>query len=131
MNLTLGFIAFFIAIVIPGILFRRFFFFGEFSKQFNTKDPVLHSIFFSIIPGIVMQIICVTFYKLSFGFESSYLDVFTIFRDITSDGTNGTQDSTKNFIENDILVFFIYSVCVFSFSAFVGWTCSRFIRARK
>ena len=131
MNLTLGFIAFFISIVIPGILFRRFFFYGEFSKQFNTKDPVLHSIFFSIIPGIVMQIICVTFYKLSFGFESSYLDVFTIFRDITSDGSNGTQDSTKNFIENDILIFFIYSVFVFIFSAFAGWSCSRFIRARK
>jgi hypothetical protein len=131
MNLTLGFIAFFISIVIPGILFRRFFFYGEFSKQFNTKDPVLHSIFFSIIPGIVMQLICITFYKFSFGFESSYLDVFTIFRDITSDGTSGTQDSTKNFINNDILTFFFYSLCVFSFSAFSGWASSRFIRARK
>ncbi|THF48460.1 hypothetical protein E6C50_14345 [Flavobacterium supellecticarium] len=72
MNLTLGFIAFFIAIVIPGILFRRFFFYGEFSKQFNTKDPVLHSIFFSIIPGIVIQLVCFTIYAATLGFEISF-----------------------------------------------------------
>lgn len=131
MNLTLGFIAFFVSIVIPGILFRRFFFYGEFSKQFNTKDPVLHSIFFSIIPGIVMQIIGVFIYSLSIGFESSYLDVFTIFRDITSDGNKGTQLPTENFINNDILIFFLYSLFVFLLSAILGWASSRFIRARK
>jgi hypothetical protein len=131
MNLTVGFIAFFISIVIPGILFRRFFFYGEFSKQFNTKDPVLHSIFFSIIPGIVLQVICVFLYNLFIGFESSYLDVFTIFRDITSDGTNGTKKPTENFINNDIIVFLLYSLFVFAFSSILGWVSSRFIRARK
>lgn len=131
MNLTLGFIAFFISIVIPGILFRRFFFYGEFSKQFNTKDPVLHSIFFSIIPGIVIQIIAFVIYSISVGFDSSYLDVFTIFRDITSDGTNGTQDVTKEFINNNIITFFLYSICVFVFASFVGWISSRIIRALK
>ncbi|KIX20720.1 hypothetical protein SY27_12585 [Flavobacterium sp. 316] len=131
MNLTLGFIAFFISIVIPGILFRRFFFYGEFSKQFNTKDPVLHSVFFSIIPGIVIQIIAFIIYNLSLGFETSYLDVFTIFRDITSDGANGTQTATKNFINNDIITFFLYSLGVFAFASFSGWLCSRLIRTLK
>jgi ABC-type multidrug transport system fused ATPase/permease subunit len=128
MNLTLGFIAFFISIVIPGILFRRFFFYGEFSKQFNTKDPVLHSIFFSIIPGIVIQVISFIIYNLSLGFDSSYLDVFTIFRDITSDGANGIQEPTKNFLNNNIITFFIYSTIVFIFASFSGWFSSRFIR---
>lgn len=131
MNLTIGFIAFFISIVIPGILFRRFFFYGEFSKQFNTKDPVLHSIFFSIIPGIVIQVVSFIIYNLSLGFESSFLDVFTIFRDITSDGSNGTQEATKEFINNHIITFFLYSVCVFAFSSFLGWVSSRIIRAQK
>lgn len=130
MNLTIGFIAFFISIVIPGILFRRFFFYGEFSKQFNTKDPVLHSIFFSIIPGILMQLICVFIYNLFIGFDSSYLDVFTVFRDITSDGTNGTQKPTEDFLNNDIITFLLYSLFAFSFSSFLGWACSRFIRVR-
>lgn len=131
MNLTLGFIAFFISIVIPGILFRRFFFFAEFSKQFNTKDPVLHSIFFSIIPGIFLQIICVFFYNLFIGFESSYLDVFTIIRDITSDGNKETQKPTENFLNNEIITFLLYSFFVFLFSVFLGWASSRFIRFQK
>ncbi|OCB77337.1 hypothetical protein [Flavobacterium crassostreae] len=131
MNLTLGFIAFFISIVIPGIIFRRFFFYGEFSKQFNTKDPVLHSVFFSIIPGIVIQIITFISYNLSIGFDASYLDVFTIFRDITSDGTNGTQKATKNFINNELVGFFWYSIGVFVFASFSGWFCSRLIRTLK
>ncbi len=128
MNLTLGFIALFISIIIPGILFRRFFFYGEFSKQFNTKDPVLHSIFFSVIPGIVIQIIAFIIYNFSLGFDSSFLDVFTIFRDITSDGTNDTEEATKTFINNDIITFFLYSLGVFLFASFSGWFCSRIIR---
>ncbi|MGO3706581.1 MAG: hypothetical protein ACTJGD_02705 [Mesonia hippocampi] len=131
MNLTLGFIAFFITIVIPGILFRRFFFYGEFSKQFNTKDPVLHSIFFSIVPGIIIQLISFIIYNLSLGFDSSFLEVFTIFRDIASDGSNGTEDATKNFINNHIIIFFLYSLFVFCFSSFLGWVSSRTIRIRK
>ncbi|CAA0193669.1 conserved membrane hypothetical protein [Tenacibaculum maritimum] len=131
MNLTLGFIAFFIIVVIPGILFRRFFFYGEFSKQFNTKDPVLHSIFFSIIPGIIVQLLSFIIYNLSLGFDSSFLDVFTIFRDIASDGSNGTQEATKDFINNHIITFFIYSLFVFTFSSFIGWALSRLIRIRK
>ncbi len=131
MNLTIGFIALFISIIIPGILFRRFFFYGEFSKQFNTKDPVLHSIFFSVIPGIVIQILAFLIYGLSLGFNSSYLDVFIIFRDITSDGSHETQEATKNFINYNITTFFIYSIGVFLFATFLGWFCSRLIRFLK
>lgn len=128
MDLTIGFIAFFISIIIPGILFRRFFFFGEFSKQFNTKDPVLHSIFFSIVPGIIIQLLCFTFYCVVIKFDSKFLDIFTIFRDITSDGEKGIEEITKTFINNDIPYFFIYSICVFLFSAFIGSLSSRLIR---
>lgn len=131
MNLTLGFIAFFIAIVIPGILFRRFFFYGEFSKQFNTKDPVLHSIFFSIIPGIVIQLVCFTIYAATLGFDIRFSDIFTIFRDFTSDSAQDTDQVTQNFINNDITTFFIYTVCVFAFAALIGFALSRFIRIRK
>ncbi len=131
MNLTLGFIAFFVSIVIPGILFRRFFYYGEFSKQFNTKDPVLHSIFFSIIPGILLQLLGFFLYYLILDFDSSFFDVFTIFRDVTSDGTNDTQKATVDFINNEIITFFYYSLFVFGLSAFLGYVSSRLIRWRK
>lgn len=131
MNLTIGFIAFFISIVIPGIIFRRFYFYGEFSKQFNAKDPVLHSIYFSIIPGIVLQLLCVLLFNLLVGFESSYLDVFTIFKDITSDNNKETQELTKNFIDDDIITFFLYTLFVVLISSFLGWSTSRLIRLFK
>lgn len=131
MNLTLGFIAFFISIIIPGILFRRFFFYGEFSKQFNTKDPVLHSMFLSIVPGIVLQVIGFTFYYFILGYNGSFLDIFTILRDVTSDGTTQTTVATKYFINNHLATFFLYSIGLFLFSILSGYISSRFIRWRK
>lgn len=56
MSITIGFIALFISIVIPGLLFFRFYYYGEFSKQFTTKDQISKIFFFSIIPGIIIQI---------------------------------------------------------------------------
>lgn len=129
MNLTLGFIAFFISIIIPGILFRRFFFYGEFSKQFNTKDPVIHSIFFSIIPGIVIQLFCSVFYNFLIGTKTTFFDIFTVFKDFTSDTFE--NETTKNFIKNDLTTFLSYIICVFVFSAFIGFLSSRIIRIFK
>jgi hypothetical protein len=127
MNLTIGFIAFFILIIIPGLIYRRFFFCGEFSKQFNTKDPVLHSIFFSIIPGILLQLTCFIFYYKIIGFNSTFLDIFTIFRDVTSDGTLETKKVTKVFINNHITTYFCYTLFVFFISALVGYLSNRII----
>lgn len=131
MNLTLGFIAFFVTIVIPGILFRRFFYYGEFSKQFNTKDPVLHSTFYSIVPGIVLQLICFFLYSISLGFEKPFFDVFEILRDISSDGDKDAGQNTVNFLNNEIATFFYYTLFVFVFSSVIGWLSSRLIRESK
>lgn len=131
MNLTLGFIAFFVTIVIPGILFRRFFYYGEFSKQFNTKDPVLHSTFYSIVPGIVLQLICFFLYSISLGFEKPFFDVFEILRDISSDGAKDAGLNTVNFLNNEIATFFYYTLFVFVFSSVIGWLSSRLIRESK
>lgn len=131
MNLTLGFISFFISIIIPGLLFRRFFFYGEFSKQFNTKDPVLHSIFFSIVPGIFVQITSFFIYFFVFGLDTSFLDIFTIFRDVTSDGINDTAVVTQDFINNDLITFFVYSLFVFLLAIVFGFLSSRLIRLCK
>ena len=128
MNLTIGFIAFFVSIIIPGLLFRRFYFYGDFSKQFNTKDPVLHSMFFSIVPGIIIQLLCFILYYKFLGYNSTFLDIFTIFRDVTSDGTQETKTVTKNFINNHITTYFFYTISVFIFSIITGYIISRIIR---
>ena len=128
MNLTLGFIAFFISIVIPGILFRRFYFFGEFSKQYNTKDPVLHSIFFSIIPGVLLQLTGFLLYNYIIGYKSKFINILTIFRDFTSNTDKEVKIVTRTFINEDISTFFYYSLFVFLISAFFGLILSLVVR---
>lgn len=128
MNLTIGFITFFISIIIPGILFRRFYFYGEFSKQFNTKDPVLHTMFLSIVPGIILQLLAFIIYQKTLGYNSNYSDVITVFKDLTSDEAEHIQDVTKGFFDNDITTFFCYSFILFFFSGIIGYLSSRFIR---
>lgn len=128
MNLTIGFITFFISIIIPGILFRRFYFYGEFSKQFNTKDPVLHTMFLSIVPGIILQLLAFIIYQKTLGYDSNYSDVFTVFKDLTSDNAESIKGVTKVFFDNDISTFFYYSFILFLFSGLFGYLTSRLIR---
>ncbi|WP_299672025.1 hypothetical protein [uncultured Polaribacter sp.] len=76
----------------------------------------------------MIQVFALVIYYFSLGFDSSFLDIFIIFRDVTSDGSNGTQEVTKNFIDNHIIKFFIYSFVVSTFSALTGFISSRLIR---
>ena len=113
MNLTFGFIALFISIIIPGILFRRYYYYGEFSKQFHTKDPVLHSIFLSIIPGVCVQII--VFYILS---EMNFFDIenikiFNIYKDFSFLESKEINSDTVKFFQDGLGKFILYSIIVF------------------
>ena len=107
MNFTFGFIVFFVSIIIPGILFRRFYFYGEFSKQFNTKDPVLHSIYFSIIPGIILQIFGIIIYSFYTPNELNFYNIFIVFRDLTIDKSDGFTCLTIDFFQVKLICFFI------------------------
>lgn len=62
MSFALDTLVIFLFILIPGITFRRFYFQGEFSKQFNSKS-LAHSMSASIFPGIIIQFFTVFLYK--------------------------------------------------------------------
>lgn len=55
MNLTTAFLFLFIVIVIPGLIFLRIFFYGEFSKQFTTKENIPRLLLLSTIPGLLIS----------------------------------------------------------------------------
>lgn len=129
MNLTFGFIAFFIAVIIPGILFRRFFYYGEFSKQFDSKDPVLHSIFYSIVPGVCIQVICFILGDLIFSFGVDNTEIFNIFKDFVYSGEKEINEDTKDFLDKGLSTFIYYSLVVFLLSIIFGHLTSRFIRS--
>lgn len=131
MNLTFGFIALFISIIIPGILFRRYYYYGEFSKQFHTKDPVLHSIFLSIIPGVCVQII--VFYILS---EMNFFDIenikiFNIYKDFSFLESKEINSDTVKFFQDGLGKFILYSIIVFLFASLSGILSSKLLRFLK
>lgn len=128
MNLTFGFIAFFISVIIPGILFRRFFYYGEFSKQFDSKDPVLHSIFYSIVPGVCIQVICFILSDSIFSFQIENATIFNIFKDFVYSGEKTINTDTESFLNENLDDFIYYSLVIFLISILFGYVTSRIIR---
>jgi hypothetical protein len=59
LDLTINSLIIFLFIIFPGIVFRRFYFLGEFTKQFNSKTWT-QSLLMSFIPGLFIQLL--TFY---------------------------------------------------------------------
>lgn len=130
MSITLDFILLFILVVIPGLIFKRFYFSGEFSKQFNSKDTVYKSIFYSIIPGIIIQIIAYWLYLVLRSPTFLHADLFCIFNELFAP-TTSYSEVTKNFVEEEIHFFLLHEINVFILSAFLGYICYSLIRIFK
>lgn len=56
MEIAINSLLVFLLLVFPGLIFRRFYYVGEFSKQFNSANW-LNSFYISIIPGIITQVL--------------------------------------------------------------------------
>lgn len=70
MEIAINSLLIFLLLVFPGIIFRRFYYVGEFSKQFNSANW-LNSFYISIVPGIIIQVLTLLFF-LSFVFKTTY-----------------------------------------------------------
>lgn len=66
MDFTWGFLVIFIFLIIPGLLIRRLYYYGEFSKQFGYNLPLIKVVFYSLIPGILNVIIVFWIYDAFF-----------------------------------------------------------------
>src|SRR5690606_33307543 len=62
MSIALDTLILFLFIIVPGIVFRRFYFQGEFTKQFNSKT-LAHAIIASILPGLFIQYLTANIYQ--------------------------------------------------------------------
>lgn len=62
MNLALNTIVLFIFFIIPGLVFRRFYYTGEFSQQYFKSEPFqVFSV--AIIPAFIFQCLCILFFN--------------------------------------------------------------------
>jgi hypothetical protein len=129
-SFTADFILLFILVVIPGLLFKRFFFFGEFSKQYTTKESIYKSIFYSIIPGIIIQLFAYLCYTSIRNVEFSDQDVITIFKELFSQKVS-YSDATNRFFNKGVSLFLIHEFNVFILAGVLGLTFARLIRYFK
>lgn len=56
MAITWGFLLLFTLFVFPGLILRRLYFFGEFSKQFGYNEPLLKPVAYALVPGVINAI---------------------------------------------------------------------------
>lgn len=56
MEIASNSIILFLLFIFPGIVFRRFYYVGEFSKQFNSTNWI-NTFYISLIPGLIIQVV--------------------------------------------------------------------------
>jgi hypothetical protein len=130
MSFTIDFLLLVLMIVIPGLLFKRFYFLGEFSKQFSTKDSVYKSVFYSIIPGILIQLLAYIIYISARVPDFSNEDIICVFKEFLS-SQDSYSNTTKDFIQKGLLYFAIHQINVFFLAGVSGYTFYLLIRLTK
>lgn len=114
MNLTVGFIVLFLVLFLPGIIFRRFYYLGEFSKQISPDEPILNTLTYSLIPSSVIQL---TGYLVYINFVSSLeiTSLIDIYKDLINENKFPTE--SKSIISHENLVHFItYQIGIYTFA---------------
>lgn len=130
MSFTADFILLFILVVIPGLLFKRFFFYGEFSKQFTTKESIYKSLFYSIIPGIILQLFAYWFYMTIRTSQFTNEEILNIFKELLSSKSEYSEN-TKLFFSNGFNYFLLHELNVFVLAVLSGHFVARLIRFFK
>ena len=120
MSITLDFLLLFFLFIIPGLVFKRVFFFKEFSKQFSIKDNAYTIIFFSFIPGLIFQIVGFFIYWLVHDPSFSLYDVVLSLKTDT--------ESKESLIPIDLGTFAVHQLNVNILAFASGFLISRLIR---
>lgn len=93
MELSLGLIVVLLLIIFPGLIYRRLYFYGEFSKEFKSDFNLFSLLAISTIPGIINLIIIYILYDNFF--ESIDLgEIIDTFKNINNDDYRFTKSET-------------------------------------
>lgn len=127
MDFTTGLILLFLNLFLPGILFLRFYFRGEFSKEFNTKAPIAKIAFYSLFPGMVIQLFSLLIYNSCDSRFTVYqsLEIFSSLLD-----NNYSEKQTKHFLTQNLNLYTYYTVSTaigsIVFALIVKWVVMKF-----
>lgn len=108
MHFTVGFLLLFLNLFLPGLLFLRFYYRGEFSKEFTTRSPLTKTAFYSLFPGLIIQVIALSVYHPwteSFTISDS-LELLSELLDKKSKFSNSAQ----SFLDSKLVTYAFYTV---------------------
>jgi hypothetical protein len=109
MNFTVGLVIVFFNVFVPGLLFLRFYFLGEFSKQFNTRIPIIRLGFYALIPGLIIQSIGLLIYDY-FIPDFKIIESLKILNELFNSSIINYSKSTKFFLKSELWIYVLYTV---------------------
>jgi len=127
-NLSLGFALVVILFLLPGLIFRRLYFFGEFSKQFDAGLSLPYLLGKALIPGLFIALICfVLFHKL---YSEIDLDSLAAqFKLLSAEPTNGIGNEAQSVsIQSVVDASWRFVIFLYASSITMGLVAGRFVR---
>lgn len=126
MEISWGFLLLFMVFIFPGLIIRRLYFFGEFSKQFGYNDPLLKTLAYALVPGMINAIAAYLIYGAFRAIDIG--EVFHSYSTLASGtydrtGTPGPSMDTR--LRSEVLPFLglLYALAVF-----IGATSGQLVR---
>ncbi len=130
MDFSLGFLVVLILIIFPGLIYRRLYFYGEFSKEFKSRYNLVSLIAISIIPGLI-NLICVFFFYDTFFNKIDIGEIIDKFKDLNNETFRFKESEDtpiKELLNTRIIPFigFLYLT-----SLLIGAVLGRLVRISK
>ena len=130
MDVTLGLLIFLIVILFPGLLYRKLYFYGEFSKQFSSGLNIVTLNAISIVPGLISLLVVYVFYDTLIG-EIDLGEVVDKLKEVNNPSSKFTEseDIPLKDLFNQKAIPFIG--LVYLVSTILGLITGRLIRITK
>lgn len=130
MDISLGFVISFILILFPGLIIRRLFYYGEFSKQFSAGFSLIKLIAVSSLPGLV-NLVCIFFFFENFIAPINLEEIINIFKDLNNPDYHLETNYSKTInetIKESVLPFLTF---LYTSSFIIGLMTGRVIRITR
>jgi len=130
MDFSLGFLVVLILIIFPGLIYRRLYFYGEFSKEFKSRYNFVSIIAIAIIPGIINLVSVFFFYDFFFN-EIDLGETIDKLKDLNSENFRykESEDTPIKELMNTKALPFVGFLYLTSF--LIGSVSGRLIRISK
>lgn len=130
MDISLGFIIVVTLILLPGLLFRRLYFYGDFSKQFNAGHSIANQIILAVIPGV--SIFISVFFTYHYFFTQIELElIINKLKELNNSSSLPNNESHTSLVQSFVhktgpFIGFLYLT-----SGIIGAISGRLIRITK